>query len=57
MPVTTQKKDTEVTQFLADLKQQIGTLEGVKVKWPDGREFIHEDSQWRVLKSRDQLNA
>lgn len=41
-------KDKQVTDFLSELKRVLGTLDGVVVKWHDGRQFINLNGKWQL---------
>lgn len=41
-------KDKQISDFLMDIKRVLGTLEGVIVKWDDGRDFIHLNGKWQL---------
>lgn len=49
-------KDPEVTAFIADLAK-IMPLDGVKVRWPDGRKFIHAQGRWTKMPDTGNMEA
>lgn len=45
-------KDKQIADFLMELKRMLVTLEGVIVKWDDGRNFINLNGKWQLDKDK-----
>lgn len=43
-------KDKQVAAIIAEIEKQFGSLDGVRVKWDDGRVFVHKNGRWTVEK-------